>query len=269
MFGKAHIIFIIISFLFIFLGVNICEKKKIPVEKVLWVCFFISLASELLKILMVIELVPLVTLVVENGNIVYKSAGKFCPYIETHHIPFQLCSFQIIFLFLARVVKNKEWKRRVYSLIYSTALIGGILAIFLSDIIPFYKSASEFLLSARAWEFYLYHSMLVVIALVIARDKKCGIKFTDAKWTCIIVFILDICSFYMNSMLSVPVYVNEELVGITHSVNFFNSYENNIGLNVTTKNEYFVYLLIRFVVVLLFIIITYLPFLKRKKINNL
>ena len=111
--------------------------------------------------------------------------------------------------------------------------------------------------------------MLVVIALVIARDKKCGIKFTDAKWTCIIVFILDICSFYMNSMLSVPVYVNEELVGITHSVNFFNSYENNIGLNVTTKNEYFVYLLIRFVVVLLFIIITYLPFLKRKKINNL
>ena len=69
-------------------------------------------------------------------------------------------------------------------------------------------------------------------------------------------------------MLSVPVYINEKLVGITHSVNFFNSYENNIGLNVTTKNDYLFYLLIRFVAVLAFILITYIPFLKRKKIND-
>ena len=268
MFSKAHIFFIIFSFIIIVLGVSICDKKKIPTEKVVWACFFIGLSCEIIKILIVIDVVPLVEPDVENGVLTYKGIGKFYPYIETAHIPFQLCSFQIVFLFLARVVKNEKWKRRIYSLIYATSLIGGIIAILLSSIAPYYNSTREFLLSIRAWEFYLYHSMLVMIAIVIAKNKKCNLRFSDAKWTCVILFMLDIFSFYMNSMLSVPLYVKEKLIGLTHSVNCFSSYENPIGINITTKAQYLIYLLIRFTIALLLILAAYVPFLKRDRDDN-
>lgn len=265
MFSEGHIIFIIISIILVVIGASICEKKKIPTEKVLWGCFFIALICEIIKILVVIKIVPLVELVVEDGVLTYKNVGKFYPYIETAHIPLELCSFQIVFLFLARVVKNEKWKRRIYSLIYATSLIGGIIATLLSSIAPYYNSTKEFLFSIRAWEFYIYHSMLVVIAIVIARDKSYGLRFADAKWTCIIVFMLDIFSFYMNSVLSIPLYVKENLIGLTHSVNFFSSYDDPLGINITTKGQYFIYLLIRFVGVLLLILAVYIPFLKRRE----
>ena len=265
MYSTAHIIFIIISLILVVIGTLICAKNNVQVYDVIKVCFLIAVICEIIKIFTIIEIVPMVEAVVENGNLVYNETGRFSPYIEAEHFPFELCSFQIIFLFIARVIKNETWKRRVYSLIYATALIGGILAIFLSSIAPEFDTTKDFLLSIRAWEFYIYHSMLIVIAIVIARDKNNYIRFSDVKWTCIILVLLDILSFYLNSILSVPAYENGNLVGLEYAVNYFSSYNNPLGIVLTTKKQYFMYLAFRFILAIVFIVIIYLPFLKTKK----
>ncbi|MBO6120012.1 MAG: YwaF family protein [Lachnospiraceae bacterium] len=265
MYSTAHIIFIIISLLMAFVGVLIVEKKKIIVPDLIKVCFIIALFCEIVKIFTIIEIVPIVESVIENGSIVYKETGRFSPYIKAEHLPFELCSYQIIFLFLARVVKNEVWKRRIYSFIYVTALIGGALAIFISPIAPGFKSTSEFLLSLRAWEFYIYHAMLIVIAISIARDKNNYIRFTDVKWTCIILLLLDLLSFYMNSIFSVPVYKNNNLIGLQYAVNYFSSYNNQFGIVMATKSQYIIYIVFRFVLAIICIFAIYLPFLFKEK----
>ena len=267
MYSKAHIIFIIISLILIIFGVLAVKKRNAPIHNLIKVCFLIALICEVLKVFMVIDIVPILESTIENGEMVYRETGRFSPYIKAEHLPFELCSYQIIFLFLARVVKNEVWKRRIYSLIYATAVIGGVLAIALSSIAPGYNSTKDFLLSPRAWEFYIYHSMLVVIGVAIATDKNKYIYFSDAKWTCIILLILDLFSFYLNSIFSVPVYKSGNLLGLTYAVNYFSSYNNPLGIVLDTKANYILYIIARLIIALLFIIIMYLPFLKRDKDN--
>ena len=68
---------------------------------------------------------------------------------------------------------------------------------------------------------------------------------------------MDFLSFYLNSVLSQPVYVNEKPVGLIYRVNFFSSYMNPLGIVLTEKWQWILYLLIRFIlaVVLMFLLI--------------
>ena len=264
MYSVAHKIFIDISIVMTTVGIIFCGKKKIAIPDLIKVCFLLALICEVIKIFTIIDIVPIVETVVENGFIVYRETGRYSPYIKAEHLPFELCSYQIIFLFLARVVKNETWRRRIYSLIYATALIGGLLAIFLSSIAPGFDDTREFLLSPRAWEFYIYHAMIVVVAVTIARDKSNYLRFSDVKWTCIIILLLDIFSFYLNSIFSVPIYQNDVLIGLTHAVNYFSSYNNPLGIVMSSKQQYLTYIILRFIIAFVCIVIVYLPFIKRK-----
>ena len=269
-FSQAHIIFIIASFFLFIVGTVICYKYNFPTDKVIKVCFILALFSEISKIFMAMQIVPVVETVVENGALVYKNTGKFAPYIKSEFLPFHLCSLQIPFLFLAIVVKNTKWKKRILSFIYCTALIGGCLAIFLSTIVSEYNSQIEFLTSIRAWIFYAYHVMIMLIAMVIAHDKNIDIRFKDIKWSYIFLFFLDIASLYLNSIFTVPLYNNGILMGIAHESNYFSSYQNALHIQMTNKNAYMIYMCIRFVGVAILLTLVYLPLLIRKKriLNN-
>ena len=264
-FSQAHIIFIISSFSLFIVATLICYKYNFPTDKVIKICFFLGLLSEISKIFSTMQIVPIVETVVENGALVYVNTGKFAPYIRSEFLPFYLCSLQILFLFLAIVVKNTKWKKRILSFIYCTALIGGVLAIFLSSIVSEFNNELEYLTSIRSWIFYLYHVMIMVIAMVIAHDKSIDIRFEDIKWSYIFLFILDIASLYLNSIFTVPLYNNGILMGITHASNYFSSYQNPLNIQMTNKNAYLIYMCIRFVGAVIIIALLYLPFLKRKK----
>lgn len=265
MYSAGHIVFIIISLLMITLMVFVCKKNKWPVEKVIKVCFFVAVICEIIKVLTVIEILPIVQETIENGEIVYKETGKYSPFIEATHLPFELCSFQIVFMFLYLVIRDAVWKRRVYLLIYGTALMGGLLAIFLSSIAGDFNTVREHLTSVRAWEFYIYHSMLASISILIATDNKLSIKLNEFKWTCIILCIIDIFSFYINSILSEPVYRDGKLIGLSSSVNFFSSFNNPLAIPMANKTQYLFYLATRFLIAFTLILIIYLPLLKKKR----
>lgn len=252
----------------IIFGVLFCKKKNISTEKVIEVSLIICVICEIVKIFCVIKMVPIIELTVENGSLIYNNTGKFSPYIDNMHFPYELCSFQILFIFLAHIIKNEKWKRRIYSLIYATAFIGGLLAIFLSNIPNEYRSTKEYLTTIRVWEFYIYHATIIIVAIAIARDKRYAPRFSDIKWTSIIIILFDLPSYYMNSLFSVPLYSNERLIGLTHSLNHFSSYFNPLGINITTKTQYLIYILIRFILGFVCVCIVYMPFLKNKKIIN-
>ncbi len=215
--------------------------------------------------LLSIELVPVVEPVVSGGAFVYRETGHYSPYLMAEHLPFELCSLQIVFMFLALLTRNKTWQKRLYSVIYGTALIGGVMAVLLSSLAPKYDSAAAFLTSPRAWEFFIYHSMIIVVAIYIGYSKECDIHFADCKWMVVAVVILDCASFYLNSILSVPVYQNDRLIGLEYAVNFFSSYNNPLGITVTEKWQYLIYLSIRCCMAVVMIPLVYMPLFFRDR----
>ena len=265
MYSTGHIIFIIISLLMIAIGTFVCKKNKWPLDSVIKVCFFVAIICEMIKVLIVIDVVPIVQAVIENGEVVYKETGGYAPYIESNHLPFELCSFQILFMFLYLVIRDEVWKKRIIALIYGTAMMGGLLAIFVSAIAGGFNTTREYLTSVRAWEFYIYHAMLTVLAILIATDGKYILKIKEFKWTCLMLLIIDTLSFYINSLLSIPVYIDGKIVGLTRSSNFFSSFRNPLDIAMVNKKQYLIYLLIRLLIALVLITIIYLPLLIKKR----
>ncbi|MBO5554781.1 MAG: hypothetical protein J5941_04550 [Solobacterium sp.] len=90
MYSQGHLIFIGISLILIVFGVQMSRKYKPPIDKLVRLCFLLSLFLEAAKILTVIEIIPVVEPVVENGALVYRGTGAFAPYIQREHLPLDI-----------------------------------------------------------------------------------------------------------------------------------------------------------------------------------
>jgi hypothetical protein len=90
MYSQGHLIFIGISLILILFGTAMCRKYKLPIDKPVRLCFLLSLFLEAAKILTVIEIIPVVEPVVENGALVYRGTGAFAPYIQREHLPLDI-----------------------------------------------------------------------------------------------------------------------------------------------------------------------------------
>lgn len=269
MYRPGHIAFICISFVLIAVGLMLVRRRQPTIDELIRVCLPIALVGEAVKLFTTIEIVPVVDAVIVNGQIGFRETGAFSPYLKAEHLPFELCSLQMVFMFLALVVKDPVWRHRLHAVMYGTALIGGLLALFLSSIAPEFETAGDFLTSPRAWEFFLYHSMIIVLALSIALDRECDLRLGDLKWMVCACVILDFASLYMNSMLSVPVFQDGELRGLSYAVNFFSSYDDPLGITLATKSQYLLYFVARYVIGSVFILLVFLPFVRRGRRSDI
>ena len=98
----------------------------------LLICLVIALISEFIKILGHMQIVPIVKPVIEKGELIYKETGAYTPYLEAEHFPFELCSYQIIFIFLALELKDRKWRKRLYAVMYTACIAGAGMGILLS-----------------------------------------------------------------------------------------------------------------------------------------
>lgn len=131
MFSSGHILFIFFSAVWIISGTVFLRKKNPPMRKVLLTCLAIAMLSEFIKILGNIEIVPIVEPIVEQGKLIYRETGAYTPYLEAEHFPFELCSYQIIFILLALAVRNPRLQKRLYALMYTTCIAGDGMEILL------------------------------------------------------------------------------------------------------------------------------------------
>ena len=249
MFSTGHLIWIGISVVLIVCGLTVCQKKKPSIRKVLSICMIIGIISEIIKIFAVAEIVPLVDpeIVQQNGNAVIRwlPSGEYTPYLGMEHLPLELCSIYLLLMFLALVLKDGKWKQAIYAVMFASGTLGGIMGIVMSAIAGYYSTPLEYFLSVRVWQFFLFHSMIVTCSLYIGFSKESALVFSDWKKAMAGLVILDIPSFYLNSVLSSEVYFHGELVGVTHRINLFSSYVNPLGLILTEKWQWITYLLIR------------------------
>ncbi|MBR4550878.1 MAG: YwaF family protein [Oscillospiraceae bacterium] len=249
MYSTGHLIWIGISAVLIIGGFFAIRVRKPTLDQVLKACLIVGVVSEVTKVFSVTSILPMVTpeiAATESGQaLTYVPIGQYTPYLKMEHLPLEMCSLMIVFLIAALLLKNGIWRTRLLTLMYITGTIGGLMGILLSYIATEYSSAAEFLLAPRAWQYFLYHSMVVTLGLYLGFEYNGGVSLWHWKSTMIGLLLLDRPTFYLNSVFSQPAYLNGEPVGILYRTNFFSSYVNPLGLVLSEKWQWFAYLGIR------------------------
>ena len=232
MFSINHIIWIVICIVFVIVFLAVFRSKKVSLTSVLtWACV-ICLLSELIKICSVVQ-------VVSAGG-----TGAATPYITTNHLPFHLCSMQILLIFYARFSRNEGSRQAVLGFMYPTCLLGGAGAIVFPSIFNTTISVSEAFTHPVAYQTFIYHAMLLVVAIYI---KMCGEVKMDRKTylsSVLAYYFLMIISVYLNSILSTPVFDNGKLVSLEHAPNFMFTFGSPVPFaGFDSVGEWYIYIL--------------------------
>lgn len=269
MLSEGHLIWIGISAAIIAAGLFYCLKFRPPLKKVLIVCFVLGLVSEVIKVLSTTEIVPMVEPVIaeQNGSAVLQwiPSGEYTPYLAMEHLPLELCSLYLVFMLLALVLKDGKVKNWLFALMFASGTMGGFLGIVGASIAGDFETTAAFFAAPRAWQFFIFHSMIVVVGVYIALCNERPLVPSDWKKALCCMLLLDVPTFYLNSVLSSEIYMGGKVVGVTHRINFFSSYVNPLGLVLTEKWQWLVYLAARAAVVVLTVRILYLIFVRKKK----
>ena len=249
MFSTGHLIWIGICLVLIVGGFIACQRIKPPVRKILKVCLALGALSEVVKIFSVIQILPMVEPAIVMGEsgaqLTYAATGQYTPYLEMSHLPLELCSLMIVFIAAALLVKSELWQKRILTLMYITGTVGGTLGILLAYITTDFTTTVEYFNSFRVWQYFLYHAMVVTLGLYMGFRQDSGVSLKSLKSTLALLVALDIPTFYLNSVFSQPVYTAEKPSGVLYRANFFSSYVNPLGLVLTQKWQWMVYLGIR------------------------
>ena len=273
MFSTGHQIWIVISLLVIIGGFLFCLKTRPSLKRLFTVCLFLGVLSEVIKVLYTTEIVPMLdlTIIEENGlqTIGWIPSGEYTPYLPLEHLPLELCSLYLFFLSAGLLIKDEVKKKWLYALMFTSGLLGGLMGIFLASIANDFAAVAEFFTSVRAWQFFLYHAMIVTVSLYIGFGEESGLCFSDWKKALIGLIVLDLPTFYLNSLFSSEVYVHNKVIGVTHRINFFSSYVNPLGLILTEKWQWIAYLAVRALLALVLVIALYMILnLKQRKKRN-
>ena len=272
MFSTGHLIWIGISFFITVCSLILLIKTKPSMSALLKIALGIAVCSEAIKYFSTIQILPVVDSVITyvNGKpeLTYESIGVYTPVLGLEHLPFELCSIQIFFIAFCLFSKNESLKHKLYALMFPTGLIGALIAIPMAYIANEFSTVAEYFTKVRVYQFFIYHALLVSFSIYIGLSKECALSLSDLKTALLGLLILDVPSFYLNPLLMPLVYHQNQLVGVHHWINFFSSFINPLGLVLTEKWQWIIYLLIRAVLTVLLISLLYLCFFwKRKSVS--
>lgn len=256
MFSIQHFIWLIICITLIVLFIRYRDKNNLDLNKVLDYASIICICSEFIKVFSVIEMVPS-----SDGSIIR-------PYLPMNHLPLHLCSIQIPFIFLVRHTANKELRETILMVMYPSALMGAIAALIMPSIFSTSISVNQAFTHPMAYQFFVFHSMLIALGLCIAKSDEVDWSVQTYFKTIKIFFVIAFLSLYINSMFASPTYVDGKLVSVDFWPNFFFSYNNPLNIPMTKITHWYLYLVILVVLVMLLTWISYYPLIRKNKKKN-
>ena len=253
MFTTNHYIWCSICILIIFLAIHILKKHRPSLKAVLTIACVLCTLSEIVKLFSTFKMVPS-----SDGKMVY-------PYIELQHLPFHLCSLQILFIFYARLSREGKLKENVLAFMYPTCLLGAFFAILLPSIFSNSVDVTEAFTHPLAYQFFLYHTMLIILGLYIPISNRVNIQAKHYFTTMGYLGVLSLGSLYLNSIFATPIYEDGVLKSVDYTPNFFFTYIPPMEISLTESWHWYLYLGVLGVLAIVLIGVFYIPYFMRER----
>ena len=253
MFTVYHFVWLAISAAVIAGALAFLQRRRPPLKSVLSVCCVLCVLSELVKDLSVIKMVP------------SADGSMLLPYMEMQHLPFHLCSIQILLIFFVRFARPGKARTTVLAFMYPTALIGAALALAMPSIFYSTIEVSQAFTHPLAYQFFLYHSMLVVLGAYIPLCGEVELRPKHYFSTLGILGALAMASLYLNSMFAAATYEDGELISVEYATNFFFTYKPPLPIPLTSVGQWLAYLAVICLLAAVLVGLCYLPVLRRAK----
>ena len=202
MFTVNHYIWMAFCAILLAAGFTCLKKYRPSLGQVLNIACIGAIISEVTKTLSVLQVVPST-----DGSTMHL-------YMELGHLPFHLCSIQILFIFYARFAKESKAKETLLAFMYPTCAAGAFLAILLPSIFTSSIDISQAFTHPLAYQYFLYHTMLILLGMYIPMSGEVKIQGKHLLSSLGILSLLAFISLHLNSMFAVPTYVNGELVSV-------------------------------------------------------
>lgn len=250
MFSLYHFIWLGICALFIFILLHFLLAAKPSLNTVLTGACAIAAISEFIKVFANIGMTP-------------SAAGDTMHlFMEWRHLPFHLCSIQIFFIFYVRFAESQQRQETVLAFMYPTCIAGAFSALILPSIFTNGIRPDQAFTHPIAYQFFIYHSMLIVLGAYIALSGEVDIRFEHLWSTLEIMFALGLGSIYLNSAFAYPTYEGTHLLSVENTPNFFFTFRTPIGITLSEMWQWFVYIGILSALLVVVIGLFYLPFRK-------
>ena len=254
MFSLQHIIWLVISFLLIFISLFLIVRRDPGEKTVFSIACLVCIFSEAAKVFSTVRMIPL------NGGTTY------VPFIEMQELPLHLCSIHIFFIFYIRFfAKEGPSKLKILAFMFSTMTIGAVLALFLPTVFAVIPPEKAFI-HPQIYQTFIYHSMLVVLGIYIYRrwfaQWTIGHYFSTMRMLVLLAF----ASIYVNSMLLYPEFnENNEIAAARKITNFFFVVKVPVGINLTEKWQWFIYLAVMIMIAVVMVGAWYIPVFLRER----
>ena len=253
MFSWQHFLWLAICIAGITASLVCLKKNKTSLSRLLDYAAVICILSEVTKVFSVMEMVAS-----EDGSIIF-------PYIPMNHLPLHMCSIQILLIFYVRATKNKEMREKILSFMYPSCLLGAIAALAMPSIFTTSITVDQAFTHPMAYQFFVYHSMLVVLGLYIAMSGEIQWEKKHIFSTLKTIFAFGFISLYVNSIFASPSYLNGKLQHVDFWPNFFFTYNNPLNIKLTELWQWHLYLIIISLLVIVLVTLCFLPLLRKKK----
>lgn len=253
MFSGYHFAWLGICVVTIFLLVYFYDRKRPSLKKVLTSALAVSILSEVVKVLSVIEMVPSA-----NGNLIL-------PYLPLNHLPLHFCSIQIILITYVRFTKNDNKREAVLAFMYPTCTLGAAAALLMPSIFSGSVPVEKAFISPMAYQFFVFHAMLLALGLIIARSGTILWQRKHYKQTLLMVYMMGLATIYLNSIFAVPTYVDGKLQHVDFWTNFFFTYQNPLNIRITELWQWVLYLVIIVALTAILLYLSYWPYIRKNQ----
>ena len=251
MFSTNHFIWLAICVAIVIACTLYLRRHKPTLKQVLSVCCVVCVLSELIKVFSMVKMVPSA-----DGSQIY-------PYLELNHMPLHLCSIQILIIFYARFSKKSEFHDSVLAFMYPTTVLGAIMALAMPSIFSTTITPAQAFSHPMAYQFFLYHTMLIVLGLYIYNCGEVDIRPKHYLSTMAIVALMAFLSIYANSLLASPTYLNGQLVSVDFITNMFFTYRPPINIALTKIWHWYLYLAVITVLAASLVALFYIPVFRK------
>lgn len=254
MFSVYHFLWLVIAGVLVAGGLVVLCRRRVPLRTVLTAACVGAVLSECVKVFCTVEMVPS-----QDGSMVF-------PYLKPQELPLHLCSMQILLIFYVRFAKNSARRTMLLAFMYPTCFLGGLAALALPSIYSANMVApAQSFLQPLAYQFFLYHTMLVLLGLYILLSRQVVLRPRHFGTTMGLLGALAFVSIYLNSIFAGATYTNGVLMHVDYTPNFMFTYQPPIPVTLTTIGDWGLYLLVLCVLATALVALCYVPVFQRSR----